>query len=63
MNGELRGTSPASNLEFKSKLFAAGLIPQYLPLNVSRLQWEFFSRPVVVGAQIDASYSDERNVW
>lgn len=37
MNGKLCSISPASNLEFKSKLFAAVLIPLYPPSNMPRL--------------------------
>lgn len=63
MNGKLRSILLASDLEFKSKLFAAVWISPYPPLNVLRLQWEFFSRPVACGAQIVAADSDERSVW
>lgn len=59
-NGKLQSISPASNLEFKSKLFAAALISLHPPLTVPVLQ--FFSRPVVPGAQIDAADSDVKSV-
>lgn len=45
-NGKLCSFLPASKHEFKSRLFAM-LISQRPWPNMARLQWEFFSRPVV----------------
>lgn len=45
-NGKLCSILPASKQEFKSRLFAM-LISQHPWPNMARLQWEFFSRPVV----------------